>query len=67
MPLPEKLKVKLTYVALVNGITKRGINDMELVAKIKNVGNLSKEDEEILRKVCEHYEVDYDRLPGPGG
>lgn len=66
MPLPEDLKMKLTFVALTHNITKRGLNELELVSKIKKAGNVMKEDEKILRAVCSHYHVDYDRLPGSG-
>jgi len=66
MPLPEDLKMKLTFVALTHNITKRGLNELELVGKIKKIGNVTKEDEKILRAVCNHYDVDYDRLPGSG-
>jgi len=59
--------MKLTYVALVHGITKRGVNDLELVGKIKKTGSSAKDDEKVLRAVCEYYKVDYDRLPAGGG
>ena len=66
MPLPEDLKMKLTFVALTHNITKRGLNELELVGKIKKIGNVTKEGEKILRAVCNHYDVDYDSLPGGG-
>jgi hypothetical protein len=34
MPLPEDLKMKLTFVALTHNITKRGLNELELVGKL---------------------------------
>jgi len=52
MPLPEDLKMKLTFVALTHNIIK--------------ARNVTKEDEKIPRAVCNHYNVDYDRLPGGG-
>ncbi len=66
MPLPEDLKMKLTFIALTHNITQRGLNELELVGKIKKIGNVTKEDEKIPRAVCNYYDVDYDRLLGNG-
>jgi len=35
MLLPEDLKMKLTFVALTHNITKRGLNELELVGKLR--------------------------------
>lgn len=66
MQLPEKLRGRLIFVALAHGVNTRGLSSMEIVARIKKKHNVAKEDEKILREVCNFYEVDYGRLPGVG-
>ncbi len=38
MLLPEDLKMKLTFIALTHNITKRALNELEPVGKIKKGG-----------------------------
>lgn len=53
----------MTFIALTHGVSTRGLDTLEIVARIRKKANLTKEDEKILRDVCEFFEVDYDRLP----
>lgn len=62
--LPEKLRGRLIFVALAHGVSTRGLSSMEIMSRLKKKKhNLTKDDEKILKEVCDFYEVDYNRLP----
>ena len=55
----EKLKAQVTVIALNRNIKWAGFMDM--IAKLK-AKRLSKEEVEKIKKLCEFYEVDYNKV-----
>ena len=59
--LPENLRVKLIVIASEHGVGIRGQHPIEIITRLREV-NLTREDEEAIKKICEFYGADYTRL-----
>lgn len=57
----EKLKAQMWVIALNHGVQPHGHSTVETIARLKAL-HLTDEEREVLRKVCEGLEVDYDSI-----
>lgn len=57
----EKLKAQMWVIALNHRIQPHGHSTVETIARLKSL-RLTSDECEVLRKVCEGLEVDYDSI-----
>ena len=57
----EKLKAQMWVIALNHGVQPHGHSTVETIARLKSL-RLTDEEHEVLRKVCEGLEVDYNDI-----